>query len=188
MEWTNEDYITIGVSVVTILAGVYILGRREADGAWGLGLWDARVFAAFLTFTGIGIIAMWFANLGGNPIGIDARAFEDQPELLEAVGFIAGLSFTVAAVSASVFDKDAPLPGWAKNLVALLGLGILFASGLTITVQSFYNADFAGDFLGITMPLFPMNEFIASIWTAGLLSLCGAALLGLVANVRETVE
>ena len=188
MEWTNTDYITIGASIVTILAGIYILGRREADGAWGLGLWDARIFAAFLTFMGIGILAMWVANLAGSSTDSAARALEDQPMLINAMGFIAGLAFTIAAVSASVFDKNAPVPDWGKNLVALLGLGILFASGLTITVQSFYNEDFTGEFLGVTMPLFPMNEFLASIWTAGLLSLCGAALLGLVSNAREVVE
>lgn len=188
MEWTNTDYITIGVSIITILAGIYILGRREADGAWGLGLWDARIFAAFLTFFGLGMLAMWFSNLGGLVGDYEARMFEDQPELLETIGFLAGLFFTIAAISASVFDKEAPLPNWMRNLVALLGLGVLFASGLTITVQAFYNADFSGEFLGITMPLFPMNEFLASIWTAGLLSLCGAALLGVVSNAREAVE
>lgn len=178
MDLTQTDYITLGVGLITILAGIYILGRREADGAWGLGLWDARIFATFLTFTGIGILSMWTAN---------SETF-DSVAVNEGIGFLAAITLTVAAVSASVFDKDAPLPKWTKNLVALLGLGILFASGLTTTVQAFYNTDFAGEFLGVTMPLFPMDAFLASIWAAGLLSLCGAALLGLVSSAKELAE
>ena len=185
--FVNEDYITIGVAFLSIILGVYILGRREADGAWGLGLWDARIFAAFLTFLGLGIAGAWLSNNleAGNLVDVLG---EDAANAADIVGFLTGLALTVAVVSASMFDKQAPLPSWAKNLTALLGLGLLFASGLTITVQSFYNADFAGEFLMLEMPLFPMNEFLASIWTAGLLSLCGAALLGLIADAREVVE
>ena len=170
------DYQVIAASILLILTGVYIAGRREADGVWGLGLWDARVFATFLTFCGVGVLAMW-----GSEESTSAN-------WSEALGFLAGITFTVAVIAGSAFDKDAPVPDWARNLFALLGLGLLFASGLTITVQSFYNADFSGDFLGITMPLFTMNEFLASIWAAGLLSLCGAALLGLVASARKLEE
>ena len=186
-EFVNEDYITIAVAFVSVILGVYILGRREADGMWGLGLWDARVFAAFLTFLGLGIAGAWLSNNleAGNLVDIFG---DDSADFANTIGFLTGLALTVAAISASMFDKDAPVPSWARNLVALLGLGILFASGLTITVQSFYNGEFTGEFLMVDMPLFPMNEFLASIWTAGLLSLCGAALLGLIGDAREVVE
>jgi len=171
------DYQVIGASILLVLTGVYIAGRREADGMWGLGLWDARVFATFLTFFGIGVLSMW-----------GSRYEEVTTNWSEVLGLLAGITFTVAVIAGSAFDKDAPIPDVAKNLVALLGLGLLFASGLTITVQAFYNPDFTGEFLAISMPLFPMDAFLASIWAAGLLSLCGAALLGLVASARKLEE
>ncbi len=183
----NADYITLAVSVISFILGIYVLGRREASGSWGLGLWDARVFASFLVFLGIGVSGMWFSNnlADGNLVDMFG---EDSPEWANAIGFITGISLTVAVITASMFDKEAPIPSVAKNLVALLGLGMLFASGLTITVTEFYNPDFTGEFLMNNMPLFPMNEFLASIWTAGLLSLCGAALLGVVSDAKELTE
>ena len=120
-EFVNEDYITIAVAFVSVILGVYILGRREADGMWGLGLWDARVFAAFLTFLGLGIAGAWLSNNleAGNLVDIFG---DDSADFANTIGFLTGLALTVAAISASMFDKDAPVPSWARNLVALLDL------------------------------------------------------------------
>tara|TARA_B100000579_G_scaffold426027_1_gene432644 strand:+ start:4225 stop:4815 length:591 start_codon:yes stop_codon:yes gene_type:complete len=187
-EFVTMDWVVFIGGVVSILAAFFVAGRgggsNGQDGPFGLYLWDARTFSSFLFFAGLGTLGMWLAvNMDeGNLVDILG---ENAPDYANFVGLLTGLAYTAAVLSAGMFAPDAPLPKWVGAAVSAIGFTILFASGLTITVSSFYNAEFTGGTWAEWMPLFPMNEFVASVWTAVLLALSAAAVNGIIAGMKE---
>jgi hypothetical protein len=187
-EFVMADWITAGIGTVMILAAFFVAGRgggnNGADGPFGLFLWDARTFASFLFFGGLGTLGMWLAvNMDeGNLVDILG---ENAPDYANLFGLLTGLAYTAAVLSAGMFAPDAPLPKWVGAVISAAGFTVLFASGLTITVNAFYNAEFTGGTWADFMPLFPMNEFVASVWTAVLLALSAAAVNGIIAGMKE---
>tara|TARA_B100000579_G_C22848894_1_gene866062 strand:- start:2264 stop:2827 length:564 start_codon:yes stop_codon:yes gene_type:complete len=182
--FVQSDWILLGASFALFVLGVFVLGRGNRGGPLGLNIWSWNAFGTFAIFTGIGISFAWMAvNIE------DGYLWEDlSTEVMNIIGVVAGVTLTVALLAASQFSEDGPVPDWGKALFGVLAFGLLFASALTISVTTLYNTSFEGEFLFLTMPLFPMDAYIATIWAAVLLGLAGGALKALVGDVRSTTQ
>jgi len=175
----NADWILIVGSLALIAIGIFVFGRgTSSKGPFGLDLWSGTAFGAFTLSTGIGLFFAWL-SLNTDSGMIEALSYP------EFYGLVAGVFLTVAVLSGSQFSDNGPVPGWAKNIAGVIGFGILFASGLTISVTALYNTSFVGEFMGVSMPLFPMDAYLATIWSAVLLGLAGAALKGLIGDAKD---
>jgi hypothetical protein len=187
-ELINADYYMIGAAFAMVFLGWYVLGSRDSDrgGVFKTGLWDATDFGMVAIFGGVGVLLTWFArNAADGQLNDMFGGADAANDIALYVGVFAGIAFTVAVWRAVKLKVG---PKWIRNIVGVAGWGLLFASGITTTVQHFYTPDFAGEFLFVSMPLFPMEPFLSSIWAATLLTLCGAAFRDLVKSSGELVE
>ena len=183
-DFTNTDWTFFIVGASTILLGFLLAGRKEE---WaGLFLWSPRNFASFLILFGIGTLGMWLSNSFEDGT-LDVILSENVGDLANTVGLLTGLSFTGAVVVATTIRGN-NLPKVSGAIVGAIGFTVLFASGLTITVKSFYNDAFEGCSWADIMPLFPMNEFITMVWATATLGLAVVAANGIVKGQINLVE
>jgi len=184
-DFTNTDWSFFIGGLACILIGIFVAGRKES--IYGLNIWSTRNFSSFLVLFGLGVLGGWLANAmaDGN---LDTILWEDVGDLANTFGLLAGLSLTSAVAVASVIDRDAIVPQAVGPGLGAVGFTLLFASGLTITMQSFFDDKFTGGSWGDIMPLFPMNEFICYVWTTLLLGLAVGSANALVRGQTSLVE
>lgn len=184
-DFTNTDWTFFIGGLACILIGIFVAGRDEP--IFGLRIWSTKNFSSFLVLFGLGLLGGWLANAmaDGN---LDTILYDDVGDLANTFGFLAGLSLTSAVAVASVLDRNAIVPSAVGPALGAVGFTLLFASGLTITMQSFFDDAFTGGSWADIMPLFPMNEFICYVWTTLLLGLAVGSASALVRGQTSLVE
>lgn len=184
-DFTTTDWTFFGVGIALLVLGIFVAGRKNEDGPLGLMLWSGTNFSTFCLSAGLGILGMWLSTRLDEGMLVEFLG-DGSTDWANTIGLFTGLCLTLAVLVGSMLDKRAPVPSWTGGAIALVGFTILFASGLTITVQEFYNADFTPGWDWI--PLFPMNAFFASIWTTALLGLATASLNGIITAQRQVFD
>lgn len=183
-DFTNSDWTMASVGFFVIVLGFVLSGRKES---WaGAFLWSPRNFATFLILFGFGVLGMWLSNTLEDGL-LETILFDGANEWANTIGLLTGLSFTGAVIVATTVRGN-NLPKVSGAVVGAIGFTVLFASGLTITVQSFYNDAFDGGSWADIMPLFPMNEFIAMVWATATLGLAVVAANGIVKGQINLIE